>query len=149
MFKNNQEKYDEEENYQQEDVETIIGSSVKLEGDLIGEGNISIHGDVSGKIQTKGNLLIGDTANIKAEVSAANISVSGTVEGNIKSDQKLEISDQGKIIGDISSQTLSIAPGASFSGQSNMLGGDKNSAEKKSKNEKLKNKTGEEAQQQQ
>ena len=100
MFKNNQENYEEDENYQQDDIETIIGSSVKLEGDLIGEGNISIHGDVSGKIETKGNLLVGDSANIKAEVSAANISISGTVEGNIKSIQKLEISDQGKVTGD-------------------------------------------------
>lgn len=120
MFKNNQDNYDDSENIQDQDVETVIGPSVKLEGELLGEGNISIHGNVSGKIQTKGNLLVGETANIKAEVSAANISITGTVEGNIHSEQKLEINDNGKVVGDISSQSLSIAPGASFSGQSNM-----------------------------
>ena len=129
MFKNNQENYDESENIQDQDVETVIGPSVKLEGELLGEGNISIHGNVSGKIQTKGNLLVGETANIKAEVSAANISITGTVEGNIHSEHKLEINDNGKVIGDISSQTLSIAPGASFSGQSNM----QNTPEEKTK----------------
>ena len=129
MFKNNQENFDDSENIQEQDVETIIGPSVNLVGELLGEGNISIHGNVSGKIQTKGNLLVGETANIKAEVSAANISITGTVEGNINSEQKLEINDNGKVIGDISSQTLSIAPGASFSGQSNM----QNTSEEKTK----------------
>lgn len=120
MFKNNQENYDETENMEEQDIETIIGPSVKLEGELLGEGNISIHGTVSGKIETKGNLMIGEGSLIKAEVSAANVSVAGTVEGDIHSKEKLEIIENGKVIGDITSSTLSISPGANFSGQSNM-----------------------------
>ncbi len=131
MFKNNQENYDNAENIQDQDVETIIGPSVKLEGNLIGEGNISIYGNVSGKIETKGNLLVGDSAKIKAEINAANISIAGLVEGNINSSQKLEIIENGKVIGDISSQMLSIAPGALFSGQSNMQDNAESAAKKK------------------
>lgn len=132
MFKNNQENYDNSENFQDQDFETIIGPSVKLEGNLIGEGNISIHGCVSGKIETKGNLLVGDSAKIKAEINAANISIAGLVEGNITSAQKLEIIENGKVIGDISSQMLSIAPGALFSGQSNMHNNDESAPKNKS-----------------
>lgn len=119
MFKNNEEET-ENEDYQADSVETIIGSSVKLEGDLLGEGNINVHGEILGKIQTKGDVIIGKSANVKADVNATNITVSGSVEGNIKSEQKLEITEGGRILGDISSKSLSISPGANFSGQCNM-----------------------------
>lgn len=102
--------------------QTIVGNSVKLEGDLILDEDITINGKVSGKVSTSKNLGIGETAEVKADVEAENIVISGKVEGDVKAKEKLEIAETGKITGNISAKTLSIAPGAIFSGQCTMEG---------------------------
>jgi cytoskeletal protein CcmA (bactofilin family) len=141
MFKKD---YEEEGKYQNENTETIVGSSVKLEGDLAGQGNVNVYGEVSGKIQTKGDVAVEKSAAVKADVEANNITVSGLIEGNVKAQEKLEVTESGKIVGDITAKTLSIAPGANFSGQCNMQAGEgeilkaeknKNKKEKEEKEE--------------
>lgn len=97
--------------------QTIVGNSVKLEGDLILDEDITINGKVSGKISTSKNLGIGETAEIKANIEAENIVIAGKVEGDIKAKEKLEITETGRVTGNISAKTLSITPGAVFSGQ--------------------------------
>lgn len=102
--------------------QTIVGNSVKLEGDLILDEDITINGKVSGKVSTSKNLGIGETAEVKADVEAENIVISGKVEGEVKAREKLEITETGKVAGNISAKTLSVAPGAIFSGQCTMEG---------------------------
>jgi len=102
--------------------ETIVGNSVKLEGDLISDENISINGKVSGKVATSKNLGIGETAEVKANIEAENIVIAGKVEGDVKAREKLEITETGKVTGNISAKTLAVSPGALFSGQCVMEG---------------------------
>lgn len=104
----------------EENNETIVGSSVKLEGDLISSGNISIHGDVVGKVHTEKDVLIGDTATVKADLKGDNVTVAGRVEGNIKADGKLNITENGKVFGDVVVSSISINDGAMFSGHCQM-----------------------------
>jgi cytoskeletal protein CcmA (bactofilin family) len=100
--------------------ETIVGTSVKLKGNLKSDGDIIIDGVVTGEVRTKGSVQIGRNANIVASVKAKNISVAGVVQGNIEAGDRLEISETGKVLGDISANVLSIASGAVFSGKSQM-----------------------------
>jgi cytoskeletal protein CcmA (bactofilin family) len=103
-----------------ENAETIVGTSVKLKGNLRSEGDIIVDGVVNGEIKTKGSVIIGTNANIVANIHAANVSVSGVVQGNIQASEKLELTETGKVIGDIATNVLSIAPGAVFTGKSQM-----------------------------
>lgn len=100
--------------------ETIVGTSVKLKGNLKSDGDIIVNGVVTGELKTKGSVIIGKNANVVANVKAANISISGAVQGNVEATDKLEITENGKVIGDIASNVLSIAPGAMFTGKSQM-----------------------------
>ena len=104
----------------EENNETIVGSSVKLEGDLISAGNISIYGDVTGKVHTEKDVTIGDSATIKADVKGDNVTVGGRVEGNVKAGGKLNITETGKVFGDIIVSSISISDGAMFSGHCQM-----------------------------
>ena len=114
MFKEPKENYSE-------DIETVIGNSVNLEGDFSSQGNISVNGKVSGKISTEKNMNIEEEAEIKADLIAKNIVVAGKVEGNITA-ERLEIKENGKIFGDVSTNTISIAEGACFLGNCKMNG---------------------------
>ncbi len=113
MFKETKENFEEE-------VETIVGASVNLEGNFSSKGNVTINGTVNGKVTTEKNLNVGAEANVKADLEGENIIIAGRVEGNVKARGKLDIQTSGKVYGDINAKTLSIAEGALFSGQCKM-----------------------------
>lgn len=101
--------------------ETIVGTSVKLKGNLKSDGDVIIDGIVTGEVKTKGSVKIGKNANIVANIKAKDVSIAGAVQGNVEATDRLEIAETGKILGDISANVLSIAPGAVFSGKSQMI----------------------------
>lgn len=100
--------------------ETIVGTSVKLKGNIKSDGDIIVDGVITGEIKTKGTVVVGKNANILASVKAAIVTVSGVVQGNIEATEKLEITESGKVLGDIATAVLSITPGAIFTGKSQM-----------------------------
>ena len=131
MFK----EQNDDENYNEEDIETVIGDSVNLEGDFSSQGSISINGSVNGKVSTEKNIDVGSEAEVKGELNGNNIVVAGRVEGNIKA-ERLEIKENGVVEGDFNVKVLSIIEGAKFSGQSTMSkGGEKEIPVKETKKE--------------
>lgn len=98
-------------------VETIIGPSVKIEGNFICQGGIVIEGEVKGTISTAGFLEVGDKAVVVADVSAQEAKIGGEVRGNLKIEGYLELTTSAKIIGDIEVGSLSIARGAVIKGK--------------------------------
>lgn len=97
-------------------IETIIGPSVKVEGDFKSDGDVLVQGIVNGSMKTKGNLKVEEGARIKANVEAANAAVSGEIAGNVTVKDSLELGKSAKITGDIITKILSIEPGAVLHG---------------------------------
>lgn len=102
------------------EVETIIGPSVKVEGDFVTEGNVIVEGMICGTIKTLKNLKVGSKSKIFANVSAENALVSGEIQGNLKINDKLELTSTGKIFGDIKVGTLIVAAGSILNGKCQM-----------------------------
>lgn len=100
--------------------ETIVGTSVKLKGNLKSDGDITIDGSINGEVKTKGTVNVGPNANIIGSVKAKNANVAGTVQGNITTTEKLNLAETGRVYGDITANVLSITAGAIFSGKSTM-----------------------------
>lgn len=100
--------------------ETIVGSSMRIEGELKSAGNIRIDGIVAGKIQTAGDLLVGKEASVDADLMAQNAMIAGIVKGNVSVKNSLLILETGKLIGNISCTSLSIREGAYFAGNCRM-----------------------------
>jgi cytoskeletal protein CcmA (bactofilin family) len=100
--------------------ESVIGPSVRVEGDLISEGNLQVEGTVNGKVNTLKDLFVGETARIQADINAENATIAGVVEGNIEVEHTLVIKDTGKVLGNIVCAELGVHEGAYFSGQVDM-----------------------------
>lgn len=100
--------------------ETIIGASVKVDGNFKSSGNIIVDGVVQGSLKTKSNLTIGSTAKIKAEVEASNLFLSGEIRGNVKISEKAELKSSAKIIGNLETKTLIVEEGAIINGKCTM-----------------------------
>ena len=98
-----------------------IGKSVVIKGELSGSEDLTIEGQVEGKIELKDHLLtIGPNARIKAQVFAKTVIVLGEVNGNVSASEKVEIRDGGSVDGDIVSPRVAIAEGAHFRGSVDM-----------------------------
>jgi cytoskeletal protein CcmA (bactofilin family) len=98
-----------------------IGKSVVIKGELSGSEDLTIEGQVEGKIELRQNILtIGSNGKIKAQVFAKAIVVQGDVHGNITATERVDIRDSGSVDGDISAPRVSIADGAHFRGAIDM-----------------------------
>lgn len=100
-----------------QETETIIGPSVKVEGDFVGDGNVTVEGCVSGTLKTKQDLQVNEGATIKANIEAQNVVVAGNIKGNLKVSEKIELKSSAKVNGDIVTKIISIEGGAVFNGK--------------------------------
>ena len=98
-----------------------IGKSVVIKGELNGSEDLTIEGQVEGKIELKDHVLtIGPNGKIKAQVFAKAVIVLGEVNGNVTATEKVDIRDGGSVDGDIISPRVAIAEGAHFRGSVDM-----------------------------
>ncbi len=102
-------------------VETIIGPSVKVEGNFVGSGNVVVEGVVNGSIKTTKDLRVGEQAKIKADVDAANVIVAGEIHGNVRTGGRLELAASAKVFGNVEASVLSVAQGAVLNGKCMMV----------------------------
>jgi cytoskeletal protein CcmA (bactofilin family) len=109
------------EETQNKEVETIIGPSVKVEGNFKGDGNVTVEGVVQGSLKTNHILKVGVNAKIKAEVEAANLLLSGEIRGNVKISDKTTLSRTAKIFGNLETKMLSVEEGAIINGKCTMV----------------------------
>jgi cytoskeletal protein CcmA (bactofilin family) len=98
-----------------------IGKSVVIKGELSASEDLTIEGQVEGKVELKNNTLtIGANGKIKASVFAKAVIVQGEVTGNIHASEKIDIRDAGSVDGDLASPRVAIADGAHFRGSIDM-----------------------------
>jgi len=101
-----------------------IGKSVVIKGELNGSEDLTIEGQVEGKIELRQNVLtIGANARIKAQVFAKAVIILGEVTGNVSASEKVDIRDNGSVDGDIAAPRVAIAEGAHFRGSIDMQKG--------------------------
>lgn len=90
------------------------GSSFK--GELEFEDTMRIDGRFEGKITSKNELIVGESATIDGDIHVGRIAISGTVHGKVKADQRIEIHRSGKVYSDLETPALVIEEGAVFQG---------------------------------
>jgi cytoskeletal protein CcmA (bactofilin family) len=111
----------------------LISNGTDITGDVKSGGDIRIDGSLTGNLNTKGKVVIGQTGKVSGEVICKNSEVSGIIEGKIVVNQLLILKASSKIFGDIVTSKLSIEPGAVFSGNCKMSDNDNNGGASKPK----------------
>lgn len=98
---------------------TYIAEDCEIKGSLDSKGNARIDGKVEGTIRIAGDLVIGQSAVLQANIEAQTISIAGEVRGNVKANDLLELASSSRLYGDINTKQLKIDQGARFVGSSN------------------------------
>jgi len=101
-------------------IENVIGPTATFVGELKCDGGVRIDGVFQGSLETMGNVIVGETAKVVANLVGRNISISGAVKGNITASGRLEILSTGLVWGDIQVASFLIDEGGVFSGKSQM-----------------------------
>lgn len=101
--------------------ETVLGANSVIEGTLRSAANVRLDGTFTGTLEIGGNVLIGETAKITADVNARNISVAGAVRGNVTG-KKVQLLRTSRVWGDIRAQALTTEEGAFIDGKITMMG---------------------------
>ena len=84
--------------------------------------NLKIHGRYTGKLDTRGTLTIGQSAQVEAiNIVGENVIIAGKVKGNVIAKKMLVLMPSAVLHGDISTPKLNIVEGALFQGRCHML----------------------------
>jgi cytoskeletal protein CcmA (bactofilin family) len=105
-----------------------FGQAMRIDGNFEGE-----------LITDNGELVVGKTGNVKANVKVRSVIVEGRVDGNIKASDKVELKQNAHLIGDLQARTLVVEKGVVFVGKCNV-----NPEETKKGNQRYKDVTKEE-----
>ncbi len=101
-------------------VTTLLGKGSEFEGKLSFEGTVRVDGKLTGEIFTDDMLVVGEGAEVNAEVTVGSIVIQGIVRGNITAKRSVEIHSPGRVRGNINTPSLFIEKGVFFDGNCQM-----------------------------
>ena len=97
--------------------DVVVGQSIVVKGELHGGEDVTIEGQVEGKVSLKQHVLtVGTHGRMHADVLAKSVVVVGEVIGNIEATETVSIRAEGTVDGDIKAPRVAIADGARFRG---------------------------------
>ena len=98
------------------EINTLLGRGSEFEGKLTFEGTVRIDGKLSGEIFSEDVLVVGEGAQVNAEIDVGVIIVEGNVTGNIRAKRAVELHAPARVKGNIETPSLYIDKGVIFEG---------------------------------
>ena len=103
--------------------QTVIGSTIVINGEFRSQEDVSIRGKIQGRIETTADLFVEEGGMVEAEVRTRNIDIRGTVVGNVTASDRFELHPDGSATGDIQAPRVVVADGGRYKGRVDMSGG--------------------------
>lgn len=98
-----------------------ISSGTIIKGEIVSPYDIRIDGTFEGKVQTKGRVVVGESASVKGDVVCENIDLWGKMEGNVFVKNTLALKEGCVVDGSLNVRKLSVELGSSFNGTCRMI----------------------------
>ena len=102
-------------------IDSLIGISTNIQGDVHFQGGLRIDGHVKGNVIADGDepsmLVISEHAKVEGEVRVAHLVVNGEIIGPVHSSELLELQPRARITGDVNYKALEMHTGALVAGK--------------------------------
>ncbi len=105
---------------EEEEVRAFLGKGAEFTGKLMFNGSVRIDGDFKGNIFGSGTLVIGEGADVEADIRVDSVLISGEVQGLIDVKKSVHIYSTGRLIGDLKTPLFAVEAGAFFEGTCHM-----------------------------
>jgi cytoskeletal protein CcmA (bactofilin family) len=103
------------------EITALLGRGTHFEGKLHFEGRVRIDGSFRGEIQSEDVLIIGEGAEVEAEIEVGTVIIKGgVVTGNVRARQSIELYVPAKVNGNLHSPEIFMDKGVQFSGNCTM-----------------------------
>jgi len=110
------------------EINALLGRGTEFEGKLTFQGRVRLDGKFEGRIFSEDVLILGDGADVRAEVEVGTLIVRGGVlRGNVRASQLVELHAPGEVHGDIHAPQLFVDKGVVFEGKCTMEGAETHS----------------------
>lgn len=94
----------------------VLSSGVSIDGDVTFRNELLIDGNVKGKINATGALVVGKNGRIRGEVRIKSVIVQGRIEGNVFASERCVLEPGATLHGDVESPRLAVDENAEFLG---------------------------------
>ena len=101
-------------------LDTTLGPTAVLQGDLHCEGAVRCAASLNGHLSTDGDVVILPSAVVKGDVRGADVTVGGRVEGDVTASGLLIVQSTAVILGRLSMARLVVDEGAYLRGDCKM-----------------------------
>ena len=102
-------------------LDTLIGANTVFEGSILSERSVCVEGSIRGRIEAKGEVVVGRQGKVEADIYADSVMVGGQIIGNINARSRLEITATGRVTGDIEATRITVAEGGIVDGSFKMM----------------------------
>jgi len=97
-------------------IDSLIGSSTKIIGDLDFSGGLLIDGKVIGNISSADDehatITISEKGYVQGEICIPNVIINGTVEGNVHASNHVELAKKAHVFGNVYYSLFEMSMGA-------------------------------------
>ena len=104
-----------------ESLQVILAERTFFEGELRFKGTARIAGEMKGKIQGSGSLIIESSAKVSADVEVDHLILLGEFKGQLKARKTAIMEPLARFFGEVSSPSLVIREGVFFEGSSKKM----------------------------
>ena len=102
------------------DIKAFLGPGSQFEGRMVFNEIVRLDGAFRGEIASNDTLIVGDTAELQAEVTVGTLILSGRFKGNIKAVTRVELRAPAQVEGTIETPAFSVEDGVIFNGSISM-----------------------------
>ena len=99
----------------------VVGPTLKIRGEISGEEELVVQGQIDGKIVVKGQgVTVGKSGKVKADIHARTIRIEGQVRGDLFGEQEVVIETSGDVEGNLIAPSVRLENGSRFKGSIDM-----------------------------
>ncbi len=91
-----------------------------FKGELTFEETFRIDGRFEGKIRSGAELILGDSADVDADIQVGRLSVNGKLQGSVHATERIELLARSRVFATLESPILKVEEGAFFQGACQM-----------------------------
>jgi cytoskeletal protein CcmA (bactofilin family) len=103
-----------------DEIVAFLGKGTEFKGIITYSGAIRIDGKVEGEIISEGTLIIGESADVQAEIVVESVVCSGKISGNVRASKKVHLLPKAVFDGSINAPSLVIDEGVQFNASCDM-----------------------------
>ena len=96
---------------------TVIGSRLKIVGDVSGDEDLVVNGRLEGKIRVDRKVVVSAGAEVEGDVQAKSVIIGGKVHGQVMASERAELLPSGRVQGNVHSPRIVMAEGAQIQGR--------------------------------